>query len=296
MISPVKENIAAIIVAHNPGGNFLNNLKTLADQVGKIIIINSGPNKVNRDIVLEFGGKAELISNKEDFGQGRDLNEGVSFAISNGFDWFLLMDQDSFCHKDLAQELIRAYNLCPFKEKIGAIGSNCVYKRLGEVKYPNKNAEKVFFERDIVMTTGTLLSRDAFEKSGVFREEFFIDSIDTDYSLKIRKAGFKIIISYNAKLDHTVGNSNRAVNFFGKKILVTNHSARRCYYMIRNGLILVKEYCLKEPYWALRRVGWCFLIKPWLIVLYEDNKAEKLKEMIRGFWHAIKNKTGKYEK
>lgn len=290
IVFPKKENIAAIIVAHNPPQNFSKNLESLTCQVGKMVIINSGPHKINFNILPQ---NAKLISNDKDFGQGRDLNLGAAWAKENGFNWFLLMDQDSFCHNGMVEELIKAYISCPFKDKVGAVGSNCIWTNLNQaVKYSSRQTNKIFFERDIVMATGTLLSREAFEKSGFFREEFFIDSIDTDYSLKLRKAGFKIIIAYNAKLNQEIGNSNKFFNFFGKKIVVTNHSAKRCYFMTRNGLILVKEYFLKEPYWALRRIIWHIFVKPGLIVLYEEDKLNKLKFIFKGVGHAL---IGKYE-
>ena len=94
---------------------------------------------------------------------------------------------------------------------------------------------------------------------------------------------------------HSVGEDASMKNFLGKKILVTNHNHIRCYYMERNGLILVKEYLFREPSWAFRRIIWYFLVKPGLVLLYEEDKFRKIKDMMRGALHALVGKTGKYK-
>ena len=140
------------------------------------------------------------------------------------------------------------------------------------------------------MASGTLLSADAFEKTGPFREEFFVDSIDADYCLRLRKNGFKNIIAFDAMMTQRVGSGGKMKKFLWKKILVTNHSAKRCYYMTRNGLILVKEHLFCEPYWCIRRILWHFFIKPLFVMLYEKDKKQKFKSIIKGIFHAFLSK------
>ncbi len=284
-LNPKKENIAAVVVTHNPDGDFLSNIDSIKNQVAKVIVVSNGAR-------ISLQG-AEIIENKINLGQGKALNQGVNLAISLGFKWVLILDQDSLLNSSMVDNLIQAYETCPFREKVKMIGSNCVYKGIGEQKYEKENDNECFFERDVIMASGTLLSANAYKVTGGFREEFFIDSTDVDYCLRIRKNGFRIIVAYDAIMTHEVGNSREFKNILGKKVLITNHSAKRCYYMTRNGLILVREYFFREPSWVLRRIAWYFVIKPALIILYEENKLQKIKYMIKGMADALINKTGK---
>lgn len=282
---PQKNNISAIIVAHDPPLDFAENLKITSGQVAKVVVIDNGSSKINQ-------GNFHLISNKENLGQGAALNQGVNWAKENGYKWVLLLDQDSRLDSKMVQNQIEAFKECGFRNKLAIIGVNCVFKGTGEIKYSLQN-QKQYFEREVAMASGALLSLDAFLKTGRFREEFFIDSIDADYCLRLRKNGFKIIIAKNAMMEQRVGSNGRMKKFLWRKILVTNHSAKRCYYMTRNGLILLKEYFFSEPYWCFRRVVWYFLIKPLFVIFYEEDKKNKIKSMFWGAADALLNKTGK---
>ncbi len=291
---PEKKNILAVVVAHDPDENFIENLKITAEQVDKIVVVNNGSPKITQNVFDNswFSEKVFLISNRENLGQGRALNQGANWAKENGFKWVLLLDQDSRAREDMVQKQIEAFLECDFKNKLGLVGVNCTFKGTGEVKYFYKNKTK-YFERDVVMASGSLLPLNAFLKTGQFREEFFVDSIDADYCLRLRKKGFKLIVAQNAMMEQRVGSEGKMKRFLWRKILVTNHPSKRCYYMARNGLILVKEHFFSEFYWSLRRIAWHLFIKPLFIILYEKDKINKIKGTIKGIFHALINKTGR---
>lgn len=295
-IAPTKNNICAVIISHDPGEDFITNLKSIATQLAEVAIVNNGSEKFTSDFLKGFEEKVYLITNSENLGQGKALNQGVSWAILQGYQWLLLLDQDSLLNSSISQELITAFQNYPQRQKLKMIGSNCIYKNIKELKYKKECQEKLYFKRDVVMMSGSLLSASAYNKVGSFREEFFIDSIDADYCLRLRKEGFRIIVACKAQMTHSVGKEATMRRFFWKRFLVTNHNHIRCYYMTRNGLILVKEYFFREPYWVLRRIIWYFLVKPGLIILFEKNKIPKLKSMFLGAAHAIIDKTGTFEK
>lgn len=296
-LAPTKKNIAAIIVSHDPGKEFLSNIRSTSAQVDKVVVVNNDSKKLTSGFFKKekLDEKVHLISNRDNLGQGKALNQGVKLALSKGYEWVLLLDQDSLPNSSMVKEQIKVYQTFLHREKIGVIGSNCTYRNLREIKYQKECQGKLYFERDVVMMSGSLLALSAWKEIGPFREEFFLDSTDADYCLRLRTKGHHIIVACRAQMMHSVGEAGSFKNFFGKKILVTNHNHIRCYYMERNGLILVKEYLFREPYWALRRVVWYFLIKPGLVVLYEKDKLRKLKYMMQGTLHALVSKTGKYE-
>lgn len=289
--NPQKINICAIVVSHSPGNDFLSNIKAAADQVGKVVVINNGSQKISKNIFEAAGlDNIHLISNAKNYGQGKALNQGAEWAVSNGYEWILLLDQDSKSDLKMVENEILAYEKCPFKESIGLIGVNCSYENTGEIKYNSNDPKGIFFERNVIMTSGMLLSLEAYKKTGPLREEFFIDSTDADYCLRLRKNGFKIIVALKAMMEQRVGEGAFMKKFFWKKILVTNHSPERCYYMTRNGLILVREYLFLEPQWCLRRIVWYFCVKPMFVIFYEKEKIRKIKFILNGILHAfIKN-------
>jgi len=101
--------------------------------------------------------------------------------------------------------LIKAYQNCPYQEKVKMLSSNCTFREIEEIKYTKECQGKLYFEKDVVQMSGSLLSLMAFKEIGPFREEFFIDSIDADYCLRLRKKGYKIIVACQAQMKHSVG-------------------------------------------------------------------------------------------
>lgn len=295
-IAPAKNNICAVIVSHDPDKGFIQNLKSIINQSAGVVVVNNGSEKFTPDFLEGFEGKVHLINNTENLGQGKALNQGVNRAISRGCQWVLLLDQDSLLDPLMVEEQIRTYQNHPQKDKIKMIGSNCIFRDIKEVKYKKECRRKLYFERDVVMMSGSLLSVAAYNKMGPFREEFFIDTIDLDYCLRLRKEGFKIIVACRAQMAHSVGKMATMRKFIWKKFLVTNHPPERYYYMTRNDLILIKEYFFKEPYWMFRNLVWLFFVKPGLVLLYEKDKFQKIKSMFLGAIHAIINRTGTLEK
>jgi len=157
---PNKKNICAIIVSHNPGEEFLSNIQSTSSQVDKIVVVNNGSEKLTPDFFQKT--KVEkgvyLINNSDNLGQGKALNQGTGWAISQGYEWVLLLDQNSIPEPLMVEELIKAYQACPYREKLGIIASNCTYRNIGEIKYTKECHGKSHFERDVVMMSGTLLS------------------------------------------------------------------------------------------------------------------------------------------
>ena len=80
----------------------------------------------------------------------------------------------------------------------------------------------------LVITSGTLTSLKAFANLGPFRADFFIDFVDSEYCLRARKAGYRILVSPHARIRHRVG-SKRRVALLGVGVSPMHHGALRKY-------------------------------------------------------------------
>jgi rhamnosyltransferase len=94
-----------------------------------------------------------------------------------------------------------------------------------------------------LITSGSLLNLNVFKQIGQFDETLFIDGVDTDYCLKSRMAGFRLICFNNIVLDHRIGlvSQYRSLKS-GAMTSRSLHSPIRLYYMTRNYLYLRKKY------------------------------------------------------
>lgn len=297
---PTESNISAVIVTYNPDNTFCLCVRSIMPQLDKIFIIDNSSDENNFEIIknavaeIKDESNIDLLRNQRNLGQAKALNQGFSQAILEGYEWILMLDQDSIPDLEMVNRLIEAYHVCPFQSKLGVIAANYTFKDTNMIKYFNK-FNKIYFERDVVMVSGSLVSRQGYLEAGPFREEFFIDSIDTDYCLRLRSKGYRIIVAYNSQMAHAVGNLT-VRNFGNLRLLITNHNHMRCYYMIRNGLRLVLENIFQEFYWSLRNIVWYFFVKPLYIIFFEQDKTRKIKSMLKGVLHAFSNNLGEQNK
>ncbi len=143
------------------------------------------------------------------------------------------------------------------------------------------------------MTSGKLLNLKVHRIVSGFEEKFFIDYVDHEYCLRLRKNHFKIIRNNEILLNHSLGTFEVRI-FFGKKIGISNHNYIRRYYIARNGLYTVKKYfsfdtpfCFK----IIENIIYDFV----RILLFEKEKYLKMKTVANGIYHFIINRYGKYE-
>ena len=97
------------------------------------------------------------------------------FAKEHNFSWLLMMDQDSLPDGTMVGELIKAYRAgSGDTQNVALIGTNFTYRTSGNLAYEKECDSKGFFERTGIQISGSLLSLDAYEATGPFREDFFV--------------------------------------------------------------------------------------------------------------------------
>ncbi len=279
-------SICAVIVLHFPDIGFRNRLHRIIKQVDAVIIVdNSGADAETRDLPDEFAGQqVHFLWNDSNRGVATALNQGVQFAEQYGYQWIILFDQDTEPTERMSSVLLELYQECCKNGGRALVGANYV-NGLGAVQVSCDDSITSWIPRKTIITSGTLLSLEVYNLIGPFRDEFFIDAVDHDYCLRAAAKGIKVVLSCEPLMHHAIGMQSRH-SLAWKKTASSNHSAGRRYYMARNNLILVREYCLKEPAWAWKSV--CYIGKTFILVaFFEKDKVPKLIAMISGILHAV---------
>ena len=281
MVLVKPELVSAVIITYNPQWGELQHLIcTLKEQLGVVIVIDNNSREEIRvnlhEKSIEIGFK--LQQNTANFGIAKALNQGVEVAKANGYRWTFTFDQDSKVKNQLVQYTLSVFNGISERNNIGAIGVNAL-KANNDVYYPFEKGLS-YKEKDYLITSGTLISIDIFDKIGGFREDFFIDNVDLEYSLRLKANGYRSIITKESSMSHDPGNPIiRKV--LGRWIASSNHSSLRRYYMARNHVILSKIYWIKFPYFILKTT-YFFIVSILFLTLLESKRKEKLIMTFKG--------------
>lgn len=256
--------LCGVVVLFNPKQDVLDNINTYIDELKKLYVVD---NSIKDNKEMFNNSKITYISNKKNMGIAYALNRGVEKAKQDGFDYILTMDQDGTFNKDKLKEFIKETedNL---DKKIG------IYSPLHKTKNDKLN-ENIKEDSLVVMTSGNIISIDIWDKVKGFKEWLFIDGVDQEYCLNIRKHGYKIKIFKNIILEHNLG---KTINkkLLGHNFIVTNHNYARRYFITRNRLYINEMYKEDFPEFCSQELE--FSKKEKLkILLFENNKLKKLK-------------------
>ncbi|MDP4183218.1 MAG: glycosyltransferase family 2 protein [Bacillota bacterium] len=287
-----KKNICAIIVTFHPDEKFETRVLKTLKQAGKVVIVDNNSSVEKKDMlrrIVSTQPDCALIENDDNLGIAKALNQGISWAKSNGFEFVLLFDQDTVVEDNITESLLQVYTKYPQKDKIAVIGSNYTdtyTKQNVYGEYYDKNS--LWVEILTVITSGSLIPIRVIDELGPFREDFFIDHVDDEFCLRAKQKGYKVILSMKEVMRHSLGSATMH-KFLWRKTGTSNHSPLRRYYMTRNHTVLIKEYLFKEPAWVWD-TSFCRLKSLILMCLFEHKRLTKLKLIIKGLMHGLFSK------
>jgi rhamnosyltransferase len=276
--------IAGVVVLYNPGKVLTTNVNTYLNFIHHLFIIDNSE-KQNLSLLGELvnSDKVSYHFNNSNLGIASALNLGIEKALGAGYSYLLTMDQDSQFEDDALDKLISEITTV---EYIGIYTPFHKNKFLTNLPQSNKIEEV-----SDVMTSGNILNLSVVNKIGKFTDEYFIDYVDIEYCLRLRKNGYKILRINKSILNHNEANLSRRV-FFGKTVYPPNHSAIRWYYKIRNFHYLRQKYSNDFPeYFVVEKKNVRNNILK--VLIFEKNKIDKIKMMIKGYMDYRKNITGR---
>jgi rhamnosyltransferase len=278
-------NIACLIITFNPDEGLLNLVKTIYNQVGSVIIVDNFSRGESISILnsIENNYKVNIIRNNENFGIAKALNQGVSEARDQRIDFVLTFDQDSTPFNNIVDIIDEVFNSYQDKNEIGAIGVNYI-SNVANAKI-EKSSNKLYFEKDYLITSGCMISVDIFFQIGGFREDFFIDNVDIEYSLKLKKNGKKSLISTKPGMMHKAGDPLRK-KILGFTVTSSNHNSFRRYFMSRNHIIVTRDYFFTYPYFILK-LNFFYILSILKIIVVEKDVSSKLKKSFKGIRDAF---------
>jgi rhamnosyltransferase len=287
------KSICAVLVSFHPDAELPARVNRILGEVGALVIVDNGSGGTTLTMLSELSRdpNISLESNQANLGVASALNIGMRRARALGFEWVLSLDQDSVLDAGMVDELIAAHASFPEPARLAVLGSGFRDIHKPETDPGPLAREPLWQEVESVITSGSLLNLTTLDRIGGFRDEFFIDYVDSEFCFRARALGYRIAKTRKPLMSHAIGASTRHA-ILGISKWTSNHSADRRYYMARNDTVLLREYGkFGWGIWALksfgRRVRTCKRI-----VLYEDAKLRKVAAVAHGWWDGVRGHLG----
>jgi len=299
-----KQCVCAVIVTHHPDNSLQDRLTDIAAQVALVIVVDNGSCDQELEQIRSLSGvPIHLISNKQNLGIATALNQGLAAAMRANYLWAITFDQDSRPAPNMIPEMLCTLNRYSNPEEVIFTGPSIINEAVPDAQAKWLVPHQIPFlfrrvgceqgDRDdvtVVITSGALTNLVAFQKLGCFKNDFFIDYVDTEYCLRAKKNGYKILTSREAVLLHRFG-SKRIVKILGYPFAPTFHKPFRRYYICRNRVFLLREYALAFPHWVMFDMI-AAVYNTIRILLCEDQRWQKVMFSLKGTWDGLCSRTG----
>jgi len=261
-----------------------------------IIIVDNNSNDNSGEKLKKDLPNCKVILNTNNEGFARGANIGIRYALEKGADYALLLNNDSMIEEKLFLE--PAIQVAESDNRIGVVSGKIYYQKNPKMiwyagGYINLlrgqaivrglyEVDKGQFDKvsEVRFATGALLliKREVLEKVGLLPEEYFFGYEEWDYSLMVRRAGYKLYYVPGFTCYHKSDGSH------------SNSDPKYIYNSYRNKLIFQQKYLppIIWFFWKIFFMFYCKYIAKWRLKKVHGNKAD-IQDLLIALKTAIKD-------
>ena len=215
----------------------------------KIILVdNESDNKKVKN--FKYKNEIEIIQNKKNEGFSKANNIGIDYALKNNYDYTILINNDTIVEKNLIEVLLKtaqAKNFSVVQPLILKYNGKEIWNAGGRINYffgnfitRKKVGNSLNSSHELTeWLTGCccLFKTKIFKEIGKLDESFFAYYEDVDFSLRLKKHGYKIGFTSKTQIYHYESFSSISNNSKGGKLSPYVH-----YLNIRNHILILKKH------------------------------------------------------
>ncbi|RME72541.1 MAG: glycosyltransferase [Planctomycetota bacterium] len=240
----VRDDTAAVVVTHEPRGDFAARLATLARGVGRTWVVDNASGAATWTTIEQAIARAprtEGIRSPHNRGIGWALNVAAERARHAGYRWLLTLDQDSRTPPGFAAALHAWLPHAPEPDR-SAVLAPLHHDPARREPPPRLERPRTTTH---VMTSGNLVRLEALEQIGGWNEQLFIDMVDHEICWRLWDAGWQVV-EVPVILPHSVG-AVTVCELAGRRFRTTNHAVWRRYMIARNLTWLAVRHLRRRP-------------------------------------------------
>lgn len=276
--------------------------------VEEILIVDNG--STDETAELTYPKIVTVVRHSANLGTSGAVKTGIEYARVHGYDWIWVLDADSDPRPDALELLIRAVQATDpdNREEIGVVCSSHALVRLGQMlqgrvltpggpRLPKLREDRNYVECNSVIWSGALINLAVVDRLGLPRagtrgcwEDLSLDYGDIEYTYRIHRAGFRILVHRESLIDHPVGKGLHR-RILGHDFYSTNHSVFRRYLYFRN-LVFFWLRIYHRRNWPMLLVWFGYRLSVILvgIVALETERGSKLKACFAGILDGLRNR------
>lgn len=294
-MSNASPRVCAVVLNWNGADEAIQCLEHLAQQTYphlETIVVDNGSVDDSVTRIRAAFPDVTVLENEVNLGFAGGINIGIRYALAQGFDFVLPLNNDLVLAPDCVEELVASSNLgfsfvtatiyyANDSRRIWSIGGNVhplTLEKVGDARDEVDEAQLPdVMARDFVPGGATLMACRTLKEIGLFDEGYFLYYEDMDLSLRARRAGFRAAVATSARMWHGIARSSGG-----------SDSPRERYWMARSS---VRYFAAHARFWQVPpilfwRLG-SAVRTTWR--LWREGKREALAAYWRGLGHGLRD-------
>lgn len=283
----MKKNTLAIVVTYNRCSLLCENIQALLNQtiLCDILVIDNNSTDNTKECVEKFkkDSQLEYINTGKNLGGAGGFSIGMEYALTNGYRYAWLMDDDTIPEIDALESLeniaAKLENKFSFlSSRVNWIdGSLCAMNL--QILPENINEDFCHLKDGIVPIqrasfVSFFANCDIAKKVGLPIKEFFIYGDDWEYSLRMGAEDSAYFVNDSVVVHKMKSNVGAGV------AVCEDSRIERCYYNVRNTYYIEKKYFSKKHLLKYRLYMWKDIVD---VVLHsKSSKIKRCKVVLRG--------------
>lgn len=240
----------------------------------QIVVVDNCSTNLDDDAIEFIRKNTVYLQSKENIGFSGGNNIGIRWALSNKYDYVLLLNNDTIVKSNFLKEL---FDGIKNKSNVGAaIGKIYYYHdknllwyaggrtdyNIGmvyQIGYEEQDVGQYDVQQEAQFATGCmmLIPCKVIKEIGFLEESFFLYAEDLEYSLRLQKKGYSIYYIPSSVIYHKVGSSSGKINVSFKTQYYNVRNTIRCFNMYQNFLqkllTIIYQTLRYSKYIVLRR-------------------------------------------
>lgn len=237
--------VAVIIINYNASEDTIECLNGLNDAFGTthyriVLIDNASVKPIAYKRISQYVEPENYLLNTKNTGFAGAVNQGIRHFDTLLVDYYLLLNNDTFCPKNSLHNLVEVATFNPeytiWSPTINYYNNRKRHWQSGFNFKPKSGrliackSEAIVTSVDSVPGTCMLINAEVVKSIGFLDECFFMYYEETDYCLKALKAGYKAAFTRSSLVYHKSDGVHHGSSLF------------LFYYLTRNHLIFLQQY------------------------------------------------------
>ena len=299
---PAPPTVAIIILNwNNPRDTLacLDSVSHLTYQPMRVIVVDNGSTDGSASTIASCYPQVEIVRSKENLGYAGGNNLGMRAALSQGCDYFWLLNDDILAAPESLSLLVSAAQAQPAAGMLGPMvyirgEQNRILSAGGLIEKEGIPSQRGMGELDdgryngvtevdYVSGCALLISRYAVDRIGMLDEDFFAYHEEIEWCYRARQTGMKVLFVPKALAWHP----DTRLRDYDSPVVT--------YYITRNSLLFARKHHLGKALIARMFFGSALTLVRWSVQPRWWHKVRQRRAMARGLADFMLGRYGRAE-